>query len=133
LIGDSCRRQFRIVEAFAAFVTVGTGTLAAGQEVRLGSAAVEAVIEAGLVAQTDVRQTHAAGWAVVVGTAKRVRWDGWQRRAAVQAMFGGSRVGCKIVMRDSWFVRRSNLTRNVFARRMSEPRGLGSFGAARAW
>jgi hypothetical protein len=45
------------------------------------------VIEAGLVAEADVGQTHAAGWAVIFGTAEGVWRDGREGRAAVEAIF----------------------------------------------
>jgi hypothetical protein len=105
------------VEAFAAFVAVGTGALAAGQEVWLGSAAVEAVIEAGLVTEADIGEAHAAGGTMVFGTTKGARRDGRERRAAVEAVFGGWSVGCR--------------GGRIFDRG-SESRGLGTFGAARA-
>ena len=76
------------MEAFAAFVAVRTGTFAAGQEGGLGCGAVEAMVETGLVAEADVWETHAAVLAVVVGTAEGVRRDGWQNKAAVEAVFG---------------------------------------------
>ena len=60
------------MKAFAAFVTVWTRTLSAGEKRGLGCAAVEAVIEAGLVTEADVRQAHAAIGigAVIFGTAE---------------------------------------------------------------
>jgi hypothetical protein len=59
--------KFGVMETFAAFVAVWTRAFAAGQKGWLGCAAIEAFIEAGLVAEADVGETHAAGWAVVVG------------------------------------------------------------------
>ena len=55
----------------------------------MGCAAVKAVIEAGLVAEADVRQAHAAigVGAMVFGTAEGVRRNGREGRAAVQTMF----------------------------------------------
>jgi hypothetical protein len=81
------------VETFTAFVARGTGAFAAGEKGWLGCAAIEAVIEAGLFTQADVGQTHAAGWAVIVGTTASVWWDRWQSDAAFQAMFRGLRLG----------------------------------------
>jgi len=75
------------VETFAAFVAVGTRALAAGQEVWLGCAAVKAAIEAGLVTEADVGKTHAAGRTMVFGTTEGVRRNGWERSAAVEAVF----------------------------------------------
>ena len=71
------------MEAFAAFVAVGTRAFATRQKVRLGCAAIEAMVEAGLVAETDIRETRATGWAVVFGTAEGVWRDRWKGRAAV--------------------------------------------------
>jgi hypothetical protein len=71
------------VEAFAAFVTVWTWTFSVWQEVWLSCAAVEAVIEARLSAETDVGQAHAAGRTVIVGTAEGIWWDRRKRKAAV--------------------------------------------------
>jgi hypothetical protein len=53
----------------------------------LGCVAIEAVVETGFRAKADVGKTHAAGWTVIFGTAERVRRDGWEWRAAVQAIF----------------------------------------------
>ena len=71
------------MEALAAFVAVRTGAFAAGQESGLGCATTEAVIGAGLVTEADVGETDAAGWAVIIGTAEGVRWDGGERRTAL--------------------------------------------------
>jgi hypothetical protein len=76
------------VETFAAFVTVGPRAFAAGQELGLSCAAVEAVIEAGLIAEADVGQAHTAVLAVVFGTTEGARSHRREGRAAIEAMFG---------------------------------------------
>jgi len=81
-------RRFWVVEAFAAFVAVWAWAITTGQDGWLSCAAVEAVIEAGLRAEADVGQAHAAGWAVIVGTTTGVWWDWGKIGAAFQAVFG---------------------------------------------
>jgi len=81
------------VETFTAFVARGTGAFAAGEKGWLGCAAIEAVIEAGFVAEAGIWQAHAAGWAVVIGSTTSLWRDRWQSDAAFQAMFRGLRLG----------------------------------------
>jgi hypothetical protein len=52
------------------------------------------VIETRLSAEADVRQTHAAGWAVIVGTTTGVWGNGWESGMTFETVFG-------IVMRDA--------------------------------
>lgn len=88
------------------------------------------MIEAGLVTEADVRQTHAAIGigAVVVGTTEGVRRDGGKRRAAVEAMFRRSIAG----LVDWWIGGGSGKRGRGRQGVGSESRGLGTFRAARA-
>jgi hypothetical protein len=58
------------MKALAAFVAVRARAFTAGQEVRLGCAAREALIKARLVAEANVRKAYAAGLAVIFGATK---------------------------------------------------------------
>jgi hypothetical protein len=76
------------VESNAAFVAGQARTISARQKMWLSCVAVEAFIEAGLVAEADVGQTHAAGWAVVVRPTASLWRNGRESGAALQAVFG---------------------------------------------
>ena len=103
------------METFAAFVAVRARALSVRQQVWLGCAAVEAIIEAGLFAEANVGQAHAAGWAVVIGPTESIWRNRRQSGAAFQTLFDfRDQAGLALLIFD-------------LAR---DSRGLGCFGVA---
>jgi hypothetical protein len=128
---DSCGREFGVVEKLAALVAVGTWALTVWQQVGLSSVAESAAIEAGLVAEADVRQTHAAVLAVVLRATACALRNGWQSSAAFQTVFGDRIFKFWILIFD-WGTRLALSLRRWRSVGKSGVHGLGSFGAARA-